>query len=74
MVKKMALSFTAVYRFGCEKLILVGDPNQLDPTLEGSEAAHQNGLGQTLFDRLLHMVCTPGAVSRKVLARSQAQI
>ncbi|XP_029463922.1 neurogenin-2 [Rhinatrema bivittatum] len=43
-------------RFECEKLILVGDPKQLSPTIQGSECAHDNGLEQTLFDRLCLMV------------------
>ncbi|KAK7814542.1 hypothetical protein U0070_005845 [Myodes glareolus] len=43
----------------CEKLILVGDPKQLPPTIQGSDAAHENGLEQTLFDRLCLMACTP---------------
>ncbi|EDL82151.1 rCG28398, partial [Rattus norvegicus] len=42
-------------RFECEKLILVGDPKQLPPTIQGSDAAHGNGLEQTLFDRLCLM-------------------
>ena len=29
---------------------------QLDPTLQGGEAAHDQGLEQTMFDRLIHMV------------------
>lgn len=51
-------------RFGCEKLILVGDPKQLPPTIQGSESAHDNGLEQTLFDRLCLMVCTPAHLER----------
>lgn len=43
-------------RFECEKLVLVGDPRQLPPTIQGSDAAHENGLEQTLFDRLCLMV------------------
>ena len=46
----------SVFRFECEKLILVGDPKQLPPTIQGSDAAHENGLEQTLFDRLCLMV------------------
>ncbi|PIK41811.1 hypothetical protein BSL78_21324 [Apostichopus japonicus] len=42
-----------VARFECQKLVLVGDPKQLDPTIQGSEPAHQFSLEQTLFDRLL---------------------
>ena len=29
---------------------------QLDPTLQGSDAAHKEGLEQTLLDRLMKMV------------------
>ena len=43
-------------RFGCEQLILVGDPRQLAPTIQGSQPAHQHGLEQTLFERLAAMV------------------
>ncbi|XP_016076608.1 PREDICTED: protein ZGRF1-like isoform X2 [Miniopterus natalensis] len=49
-------SLLPIARFECEKLILVGDPKQLPPTLQGSDAAHENGLEQTLFDRLCLMV------------------
>ncbi|EMP40807.1 hypothetical protein UY3_01933 [Chelonia mydas] len=48
------------YRFECEKLILVGDPKQLPPTIQGSEGAHDNGLEQTLFDRLCLMAPNSG--------------
>ncbi|XP_069124760.1 uncharacterized protein [Argopecten irradians] len=48
-------SMLPVAKFGCEKLLLVGDPKQLDPTIKGVEAAHTNGLEQTLFDRLMKM-------------------
>ncbi|XP_005397152.1 PREDICTED: protein ZGRF1 isoform X1 [Chinchilla lanigera] len=48
-------SLLPIARFECEKLILVGDPKQLPPTIQGSEAAHENGLEQTLFDRLCLM-------------------
>ncbi|XP_046314943.1 protein ZGRF1 isoform X8 [Marmota monax] len=44
-----------IARFKCEKLILVGDPKQLPPTIQGSDAVHENGLEQTLFDRLCIM-------------------
>ncbi|KAJ6668811.1 hypothetical protein lerEdw1_012295 [Lerista edwardsae] len=49
-------SFLPIARFDCEKLILVGDPKQLPPTIQGSESAHGNGLEQTLFDRLCLMM------------------
>ncbi|KAH3882869.1 hypothetical protein DPMN_006815 [Dreissena polymorpha] len=42
-------------RYQCQKLILVGDPKQLDPTIEGADSVHANGLEQTLFDRLILM-------------------
>ncbi|XP_053108908.1 protein ZGRF1 isoform X2 [Hemicordylus capensis] len=48
-------SLLPIARFDCEKLILVGDPKQLPPTIQGSESAHGNGLEQTLFDRLCLM-------------------
>ncbi|XP_054418141.1 5'-3' DNA helicase ZGRF1 [Pteronotus mesoamericanus] len=48
-------SLLPVARFECEKLILVGDPKQLPPTIQGSDAAHEHGLEQTLFDRLCLM-------------------
>ncbi|XP_054846196.1 protein ZGRF1 [Eublepharis macularius] len=58
-------SLLPIARFGCEKLILVGDPKQLPPTIQGSESAHDNGLEQTLFDRLCLMGHEP------VLLRTQ---
>nr|XP_056711498.1 protein ZGRF1 [Euleptes europaea] len=58
-------SLLPIARFGCEKLILVGDPKQLPPTIQGSESAHNNGLEQTLFDRLCLMGHEP------VLLRTQ---
>uniref|UniRef100_A0A8C5M2X6 5'-3' DNA helicase ZGRF1 n=1 Tax=Leptobrachium leishanense TaxID=445787 RepID=A0A8C5M2X6_9ANUR len=48
-------SMLPIARFQCEKLILVGDPKQLSPTIQGSEAAHDFGLEQTIFDRLCMM-------------------
>ncbi|XP_023376629.1 protein ZGRF1 [Pteropus vampyrus] len=58
-------SLLPIARFECEKLIVVGDPKQLPPTIQGSEAAHENGLEQTLFDRLCLMGHEP------VLLRTQ---
>ncbi|XP_071494545.1 uncharacterized protein [Diadema antillarum] len=52
-------SLLPLARFGCEKLVLVGDPHQLDPTIQGSESSHTSGLEQTLFDRLSLMGCDP---------------
>ncbi|XP_063776216.1 5'-3' DNA helicase ZGRF1 isoform X2 [Pseudophryne corroboree] len=48
-------SLLPIARFQCEKLILVGDPKQLSPTIQGSEFAHEYGLEQTLFSRLCLM-------------------
>lgn len=48
--------FAFFFRFQCEKLVLVGDPKQLPPTIQGSESVHEQGLEQTLFDRLCLMV------------------
>ncbi|XP_033643688.1 protein ZGRF1-like isoform X3 [Asterias rubens] len=52
-------SMLPIARFQCEKLVLVGDPKQLDPTIQGSEAAHSYGLEQTLFNRLIHQGYEP---------------
>ncbi|XP_064419285.1 5'-3' DNA helicase ZGRF1 [Latimeria chalumnae] len=48
-------SLLPIARFECEKLVLVGDPKQLSPTIQGSDGAHDSGLEQTLFDRLCLM-------------------
>ncbi|XP_060684099.1 protein ZGRF1-like [Hemiscyllium ocellatum] len=53
------VSLLPIARFGCEKLILVGDPKQLPPTIQGSESAHEAGLEQTLFDRMCLMGYNP---------------
>ncbi|RMX43744.1 hypothetical protein pdam_00023690 [Pocillopora damicornis] len=45
--------------FECQKLVLVGDPKQLSPTIQGSEPDHEVGLEQTLFDRLIKMGYEP---------------
>ncbi|NXG74259.1 ZGRF1 protein, partial [Baryphthengus martii] len=58
-------SLLPVARFQCEKLVLVGDPKQLPPTIQGSESVHDKGLEQTLFDRLCLMGHKP------VLLRTQ---
>ncbi|XP_068137342.1 5'-3' DNA helicase ZGRF1 isoform X2 [Hyperolius riggenbachi] len=58
-------SLLPIARFQCEKLILVGDPKQLSPTIQGSEPAHEYGLEQTLFNRL----CLMG--HRSVMLRTQ---
>ncbi|NXP50751.1 ZGRF1 protein, partial [Heliornis fulica] len=48
-------SLLPIARFQCKKLVLVGDPKQLPPTIQGSESVHEKGLEQTLFDRLCLM-------------------
>ncbi|XP_067895868.1 5'-3' DNA helicase ZGRF1-like isoform X2 [Heterodontus francisci] len=53
------VSLLPIARFGCEKLILVGDPKQLPPTIQGSECAHDAGLERTLFDRMCLMGHNP---------------
>ena len=47
-------SLLALARFGARKLIMVGDPKQLKPTIDcgGADASHDQGLEQTLFHRL----------------------
>ncbi|XP_039921563.1 protein ZGRF1 isoform X2 [Hirundo rustica] len=52
-------SLLPIARFQCEKLVLVGDPKQLPPTIQGSESIHEQGLEQTLFDRLCLMGHNP---------------
>ena len=49
----------APLRFGCEKCVLVGDPKQLAPPIQGSDSAHQSGLERTLFERLVAMRYNP---------------
>ena len=53
------LSMLPVARFKCEKLVLVGDPKQLSPTIQGSEAEHGSSLERTLFERLQQMSYQP---------------
>lgn len=52
-------SLLPMARFGCRKLVLVGDPKQLNPTIQGSESKHDVGLEQTLFDRFMKMDFEP---------------
>jgi len=52
-------SLLPMARFECRKLVLVGDPKQLSPTIQGSEPDHEAGLEQTLFDRLIKMGYEP---------------
>ncbi|XP_067933327.1 uncharacterized protein [Watersipora subatra] len=49
------LSLLPMKRAACSKLVLVGDPRQLRPTIQGSESSHDHGLEQTMFDRLSSM-------------------
>jgi len=55
------LSLLSISKFTCEKLILVGDPMQLPPTLTTQQQTtrsqkEESGLGRTLFSRLLAAV------------------
>lgn len=43
-------SLLPILQAGCKRVVLVGDPMQLPPTIE-SPSATQSGLEQTLFDR-----------------------
>ncbi|KAL9961786.1 hypothetical protein ACROYT_G030806 [Oculina patagonica] len=52
-------SLLPMARFECRKLVLVGDPKQLSPTIQGSEPDHEAGLEQTMFDRLMKMGYEP---------------
>jgi hypothetical protein len=47
-----ASSLLALARFDVQRLVLVGDPMQLGPTIEGGDPAHNKGLEQTMFHRL----------------------
>ena len=48
-------SLLPIARFHCHRLVLVGDPKQLSPTIQASDSEHTQGLEQTMFDRLLRM-------------------
>ena len=50
-------------RFGCKNLVLVGDPNQLPPTLSGN--LEENGLKKTLFQRLINCGHKPIMLNRQ---------
>eukprot|EP00051_Salpingoeca_urceolata_P024486 m.430987 g.430987 ORF g.430987 m.430987 type:complete len:274 (+) comp20242_c0_seq10:237-1058(+) len=52
-------SLLPVARFQCESLVLVGDPNQLCPTITGANAIGDTGLEQTLFHRLMKIGVEP---------------
>ena len=40
---------------------------QLSPTIQSSESVHEHGLEQTLFDRLMAMVCTSTSLDNCVI-------
>jgi len=48
-----------IARFCCQRLVLVGDPKQLSPTLPGPTPPHKLGLEQTLFQRLIMLGVQP---------------
>ncbi|XP_047124411.1 5'-3' DNA helicase ZGRF1 isoform X2 [Hydra vulgaris] len=53
------LCMLPIARFHCERLILVGDPKQLSPTIQGSESDHDMGLELTLFERMQRLFLKP---------------
>lgn len=65
ILELLFLLLTFSFRFQCEKLVLVGDPKQLPPAIQGSESVHEKGLEQTLFDRLCLMVRATNHIFRK---------
>ena len=70
--KQPTISWIRIYRiysmkFKNESCTIL---QQLDPTIQGTEAAHSQGLEQTIFDRLLRMVRTCYEVRDKVKLNS----
>ncbi|KAH3744299.1 protein ZGRF1 [Pelomyxa schiedti] len=55
------LSLLPMSRFGCQKLIAVGDPMQLSPVLLSNfgNSSDDSGLSKTLFTRMTHAGVTP---------------
>ncbi|KAI7903479.1 AAA domain-containing protein [Cokeromyces recurvatus] len=51
------LTMVPLTRFGCNRLIMIGDPLQLPPTLASNAEEGKNGQGldKTLFDRMIEM-------------------
>ncbi|KAI9484200.1 MAG: P-loop containing nucleoside triphosphate hydrolase protein [Benjaminiella poitrasii] len=51
------LTMVPLTRFGCSRLVMIGDPLQLPPTLASNaeEGKAGQGLDKTLFDRLIEM-------------------
>ena len=66
------LSLLPICRFQSEKLLLVGDPNQLSPTITTNSAYDKDpinkGLERTLFERLALSKCNP------ILLRTQYRV
>jgi len=66
------LSLLPICRFQSEKLLLVGDPKQLSPTITTNSAYEKDpvnkGLDRTLFERLALSQCTP------ILLRTQYRV
>jgi len=62
-------SLIPISRFGCQQLMLVGDPKQLPPVLN-AESKVPGGLDRTLFDRLVELghVPIPLAIQYRVIS------
>jgi superfamily I DNA and/or RNA helicase len=58
------LSLLALTSISCQRLILVGDPLQLPPTLSFQSTELKTGLDRTLFERL-----TQGSLEPILLVR-----
>lgn len=53
------LSMLPISKFKCQKLIAVGDPQQLPPTLIGTSISEENSLEKPLFIRLMNAGLNP---------------
>ena len=62
------VSMLSIARFSAERILLVGDPLQLPPTLSSSAKQGVNGLERTLFERLSENSIDP------ILLRTQYRV
>lgn len=53
------MSLLPIGKFGCQALVLVGDPMQLPPPLSSFSINETDGLGKTLFSRIAHQGTEP---------------